>query len=135
MRADWDRLRSMIYSDIGRLIAQEKASEQDYCVLKTMLSSLEKSYTNEMFERQRENGSYEEYPSGVRYNNNSSYGYNGPQAYHGYSGYNSRGNYNQGYSGHGDQKMEFKEGLQNMLMTANDPNTRRIIQEAMEKLN
>ena len=144
---DWEKLRSMMRQDLNRFVSQEKLTDKDYCDLKLILSNMERSYTNEMFERE----GYE--ASGARggYNSNSSRGYYDnayassrasgrvapyydmmemPNQYYNASHGQNGG---QNYSGHSQEQI-FKSQLQAMAHTAEDANTRRVIQEAMDRL-
>lgn len=139
-----ERFRELARPDLNRILSQDKLSEKDYCDLKVIFADLERSYTIEMFEKQQK----EEEFSGYRMGGRSSYNdmsmgvapymnhipqMNRPQ-YAQYGG--NRGNggsYGYEYSGH-DQGEIFKSQLSEMMHTAEDANTRRVIQEAMDKL-
>ena len=141
---DWEKLRNMMRQDLNRFISQDKLSDKDYCDLKLILSDMERTWTNEMFERDR----YE--ASGVRgYNSFNGYNDNAyvssrasgrvapyydmmemPNQYHNTSHGQNGG---QNYSGHSQEQI-FKSQLQAMAHIAEDANTRRVIQEAMDSL-
>ena len=124
---DWEKLREMMRKDLSRFIAQDKLSDKDYCDLKLILSNLERTYTNEMFENDDE--LYSKNYSGAR--NGYRVATRG-RAYHD----DMSDNYHEGrnqYSGHAQEEI-FKSQLQAMMHTAEDANTRRVIQEAMDKL-
>lgn len=144
MMIDWRRFRDLVRPDLSRIVSKEKLSDKDYCDLKIILSDLERSYTIQMFEEQEEaNGGY--------ISDNGVSGYRRPHGYarayyddmsgqygHGQYGYSGRvapyrQHMDQGYSGH-DQSEDFKERLQEMYHTAANADTRRVIQEAMDKL-
>lgn len=141
---DWEKLRNMMRQDLNRFVSQDKLSDKDYCDLKLILSNMERSYTNEMFERER----YE--TSDTRGYNSSRGYYDNPYASSRASGrvapyydmmempsqyYNASHGQNggQNYSGHSQEQI-FKSQLQAMAQTAEDANTRRVIQEAMNNL-
>lgn len=144
---DWEKLRNMMRQDLNRYVSQEKLSDKDYCDLKLILSDMERTWTNEMFERDGHEA------SGARggYDSNFSRGYyDNAYASSRASGrvapyydmmempsnyYNaSHGqNVGQNYSGHSQEQI-FKSQLQAMAQTAEDANTRRVIQEAMNNL-
>lgn len=141
---DWERLRERMRPDLNRIISQDKLSEKDYCDLKLILSNMERTYTNEMFEKEQyENGESRGY-------NRSSYGVdpymstrpsgrvapyydhmNTPE-YYGANRSNAS-SYGNNYSTHSQEEL-FKSQLQGMMHTAQDANTRHVIQEAMDKL-
>lgn len=140
---DWEKLRGMMRQDLMRFISQDKLSDKDYCDLKLVLSNMERSYTNEMFEK-------EQYENGESrgYSGRGSYGYdpyisNRPSGrvapyydkmdMNDYYGASQSGNRGQNYSTHSQEDI-FKSQLEAMAHTAEDANTRRVIQEAMNKL-
>ena len=137
---DWRRFRELVRPDLTRIISQDKLSDKDYCDLKIILSDLERSYTIEMFEDQEREKEY----SGYRYPHGriNAYYDNVAGRNPGYSshGYDTSGRYapyhqhiEQGYSGH-NQAEDFKSRLQEMYHTADNAETRRVIQDAMDKL-
>ena len=131
---NWERLRNMMRPDLMRIISQEKLSDKDYCDLKLILTDMERTYTNEMFEKDYYGGG-----ESKAYNKIGSHSYHESPNYSNYSGriapYYDRYDASHGtnYSGHSQEDI-FKSQLQAMAHTAEDANTRRVIQEAMDKL-
>lgn len=133
---DWERLREMFRKDLSRFMSQDKLSDKDYCDLKLILSNMERSYTNEMFEKQQyEEGGRASYAPDHYISNRASgrvapY-YDKMETSEYYGAHYGRNGYN--YNTHTQEEI-FKSQLQNMMHTAEDANTRRVIQEAMDKL-
>lgn len=137
---DWERLRDMIRPDLEKYLGQPQLTEKDYCDLKLILSDLEKTYRIQLMEEdsygESAAGYYENYPMRRSFGSGGygSYGRSMPNATH-YSNRPSFGrNYQNGQSGHNEEEA-FRAELQGMLQTTSNPNTRRVIQEAMDKLN
>ena len=125
MRTDWDKLReTKLRPEINKIIEKPSISEKDVCDLKMLLSSMEKSFTIQMFEDEGYGDSYE-------YRNTYSRGRRS-RGYYDYHPNNNR-NYYDGYSGH-DEKEDFRMQLQEMMRSSQNPEMRHVIQEAMDKI-
>lgn len=136
---DWERLRGMMRQDLMRIVSQEKLSDKDYCDLKLILSNMERSYTNEMFEdgqnRYSEGSNISGYRKGTGFSNRYYGMHTNPEYYENDMSMkmvNNPTGRNQ-YSGHTQEEI-FKSQLHMMANTAEDAATRRVIQEAMDKL-
>lgn len=143
MKTDWEQLREkMLRPEINKIIAKDHYVAQDACDLKILLKNMEMSYTNEMFEEEKENDYDEGGFSGARRRGRSrgSYGMFDDYSY-GYSGNNNNGQsygnnsqYNRQASGHTESEI-FKHQLQNMMQSATTEESRKILKEAIDNLH
>ena len=127
MRTDWERLReTKIRPEIHKIMEKPGISEKDLCDLKMMLSVMEKSWTTQMFEEENEGRE--------SYANRSSYARGGrSRGYYDGPSYGNNSYYDSGYSGR-DEKEMFRSQLQEMMRNSQNPETRHVIQEAMDKI-
>lgn len=131
MRTDWERLReTKIRPEIHKIMEKPGISEKDLCDLKMMLSVMEKSWTTQMFEEENEGESYANRSSYARRGGNRGY-YDGPS--YGGNSYANNSYYDGGYSGH-DEKEAFRTQLHEMMRNSQNPETRHVIQEAIDKI-